>query len=258
MASLQSSGPSFEDPHNSVHVTAACGYDFSQIGYAAFEPLLLVTSSRDLGSCSDTCNSMLHHCNIDRLYAMWQAIYPGIAVASFNGTSPGQLGTPAGSAINPDSPLKPFVRAGGGYHTSLSVTYAWDLGYTYPGLTPWTSTPDELSTATMKTVRSLYGPPEGFTRVRRMEAPKQYFVQLAADRSRLPLPCIVKIKMGDVVAGSLALLAAPTAGISHTEFSLKAAMSNSRIKALTLDATGEFFKGQLTVHVVDVSLTYES
>jgi hypothetical protein len=42
MVSQASRGPSFETPHNNIHVIAACGREFGDAGYSGFDPLLLV------------------------------------------------------------------------------------------------------------------------------------------------------------------------------------------------------------------------
>ena len=80
---------------------------------------------------------MLHHCNVDRLVAMWQAIHYEEAMFTGTARSTGQYATPKDSPVTADSPLKPFFTANMTFHTSRSVANITTFGYTYPEMPGW-------------------------------------------------------------------------------------------------------------------------
>ncbi|KAG8157503.1 hypothetical protein KVR01_012545 [Diaporthe batatas] len=114
---------SFESPHNNVHNSVGCNngtmYD---LNWSAFDPAF-----------------MLHHVNVDRLIALWQAIYPNSSIFTVVDYSDALYGLRAGN-VSADTPLKPFHIPDGwpdgaeGFHTSRSVRDVAVLGYTYPEL----------------------------------------------------------------------------------------------------------------------------
>ncbi|KJZ75346.1 hypothetical protein HIM_05272 [Hirsutella minnesotensis 3608] len=111
------SGSSIEQAHNLVHNSGACGQTFSDLKYASYDPLF-----------------WLHHTNVDRLYALWQAAHPekDRLTQSYPGNS--RFTTPEGTRIGPDSPLQPFHGFGNEVHTSNTVISTYDFGYTYQDL----------------------------------------------------------------------------------------------------------------------------
>ncbi|KAL3953431.1 hypothetical protein ACCO45_013374 [Purpureocillium lilacinum] len=82
---------SMELVHNGIHWDAACGQQFLGPDLSGFDPLF-----------------MLHHSNMDRLWAYWQAVRPDeeIFQGSYSGLS--RFGSPEGSTITAQSPLQPF------------------------------------------------------------------------------------------------------------------------------------------------------
>lgn len=146
---------SFESPHNNVHNSVGCSngtmYD---LNWSAFDPAF-----------------MLHHTNVDRLIALWQAIYPNSSIFEVVDYASALYGLAAGN-VSADTPLKPFhVPANSfdgvdGFHTSRSVRDIAVLGYTYPELqvsggdddnsTAATLSPDELAEHVRFKVNSLY------------------------------------------------------------------------------------------------------
>jgi tyrosinase len=131
---------SAEGLHDSMHVW--CGGESVRVGkgnnylnghmsdpaVAAFDPIF-----------------WLHHCNIDRLFAMWQILHDnGKDNTWFDGSDPrdkdnGNFAIPRRQVDTPDSPLKPFLKstANGDYYTSNDIRDVASLGYTYPGLERW-------------------------------------------------------------------------------------------------------------------------
>ncbi|KAK6337080.1 hypothetical protein TWF718_009866 [Orbilia javanica] len=122
---------SLEGIHNNLHNWSGGDGHMADVPVAAFDPLFL-----------------LHHCNIDRLFALWQNIWgPGeqhwlkssYPDSSWNDPE-GNWSTKPGSVVTSQTPLAPF-RFGSGdndYYTSDDVKDWSKLGYTYSGLPrPW-------------------------------------------------------------------------------------------------------------------------
>ncbi|KAK0628971.1 hypothetical protein B0T17DRAFT_488166 [Bombardia bombarda] len=179
---------SFENPHNAVHNYAGCGGTLGDLGcYADFNP------------------SMLHHCNVDRLVAMWQAIYYQNSMFTTTSTSSGEFGTPKGTVITADSPLKPFFRdKKGNFQTSNSVTSIKTFGYTYPEINDWSMTAEGLAVNVRAKVNKLYS---------QSEVPLPSTVNLVVDRkfavarmSMLSMPssgvAFASLLLGDVMLGN--------------------------------------------------------
>ncbi|KAL6236483.1 hypothetical protein BDW75DRAFT_250041 [Aspergillus navahoensis] len=105
--------------HNNIHWWAGGeGGHMSQIPVATFDPIF-----------------WLHHCNIDRLYAIWQELNPDkfFAEGSRGDFFQEAIGLP--ETISPATPLRPFHKDDDGmYWTSEEVRDFRALGYTYPDL----------------------------------------------------------------------------------------------------------------------------
>ncbi|KAM3443148.1 hypothetical protein NHJ13734_002034, partial [Beauveria thailandica] len=145
-ATTASKGSSLEGVHNAIHWDAGCGGQFLDSQYAAFEPLF-----------------MLHHSNVDRLWAYWQAIYP--EASTFNGRYQGlsRFSTLSGTMIGLDSPLQPFRQANGEWHTPRSVNSIKTFGYAYQGLEGYwnkNKSETEVQQSVVELFNSLYGPEE--------------------------------------------------------------------------------------------------
>lgn len=106
--------------------------------YSAFDPIF-----------------MLHHANVDRLFAIWQTIWPHSYVENTFATS-GTATIAPGDALSQDSPLKPFHRSRNGtFWTSAAIRDTRILGYTYP------ETADDSAPCAIQAVNYLYGPSAG-------------------------------------------------------------------------------------------------
>ncbi|KAF3932010.1 Tyrosinase [Dactylellina cionopaga] len=106
-----------EQIHNHIH-NAIKGF-MTDPQSAAFDPLF-----------------WLHHCNVDRLIAIWQAANPALGLVNnaSAATSSYQQFKP-GSGITLNTPLLPFKHADGSWWTSqdvFDVRSIWDYGYGYP------------------------------------------------------------------------------------------------------------------------------
>lgn len=98
----------------------------------------------------------LHHCNVDRLFALWQSQHPG----AWGGTQTAPHNTwtvAAGSSQGMDSPLTPFYKdtSGSAFWTSNQVRQ-WDttFHYTYPEF----SNSDGSQKSIASYINKLYGP----------------------------------------------------------------------------------------------------
>ena len=111
----------------------------SQIDYSAFDPIF-----------------WLHHANVDRLFAIWQAIYPNNWMPSKNSIKYGTAVLKAGQNVDTNTPLAPFHKdTSGTFWTSSSARYTTSFGYTYP------ETDGATVSSAKAAVNKLYGPSSG-------------------------------------------------------------------------------------------------
>ena len=115
---------SMEGPHGSVHVTVGgTNGHMTSITLSAFDPIFY-----------------LHHANVDRIFALWQALYPNSYLSNNTSDSPNQ-----------DTPLNPFRRTDTQYWTSRLARDVKAFGYTYPELINGTRQ------AVVAAINTLYG-----------------------------------------------------------------------------------------------------
>ena len=111
----------------------------TDIGYAGFDPIF-----------------WLHHANVDRLGAMWQAIYPSATMSSVRESGGSWTITP-GQTINAQTPLLPFHRADGKTPwTTESARYTKDFGYSYPDVKDWLMSTTDLKSSVTARINALY------------------------------------------------------------------------------------------------------
>ncbi|KAH7330221.1 hypothetical protein BKA65DRAFT_404823 [Rhexocercosporidium sp. MPI-PUGE-AT-0058] len=135
-------GTSIESVHNQVHgCIGLTGGHMSILSYSAFDPIF-----------------WLHHANVDRLFALYQAINPN----SYLTPQIEQSGT---YALTPNSldtlstPLEPFAPTGAGpYFTSTSARQISTFGYTYPEIQDWLQSPAQLKASVTAAINRLYNP----------------------------------------------------------------------------------------------------
>ena len=127
-SNMADGGNSIEGVHGSVHViTGGNNGHMSYPEYAAFDPIFY-----------------FHHANIDRLFALWQAINPNLYLTSNTASFP-----------NANTPLYPFRRTDTQYWTSALAQSTTVFGYTYPELIGATRQ------SVIAAVNSLYAPSTG-------------------------------------------------------------------------------------------------
>lgn len=107
---------------------------FVQLEYSAFDPVF-----------------WLHHCNVDRLLAIWQAIYPNSWIEPQE-TEVETATIKSGDILTGETPLKPFHKnAAGDFWTSTTSRDVAAFGYTYPEIQ------GETPASTRQAVNTLYG-----------------------------------------------------------------------------------------------------
>ena len=127
---------SVEGLHNQIH--GLLGGHMASVPFAAFDPIF-----------------WLHHTNLDRLEALWQAIYPrSYVVPQINRV--GNYITDPGTVETNETALYPFRKSGNTFHTSQDVREISSLGYTYPEIRDVGLDPTELSAEVRAIVRALY------------------------------------------------------------------------------------------------------
>lgn len=152
-----------EGVHDNVHVTVGGSNPSGHmivVTYSAFDPIF-----------------WLHHTNVDRLVAMWQAMWPGVYMTSRTpGTSTYanivQLGLPADSLT---TPLTPFKRSDGSWWTSTDIRDAasiWRYNYGYEEVPCSYSTQSTTALRDFTTSRAnaLYGPSGTQSTARKLKA----------------------------------------------------------------------------------------
>ncbi|EPS44933.1 hypothetical protein H072_1090 [Dactylellina haptotyla CBS 200.50] len=107
-----------ENMHNDVHVQMGGNGIMSYISYAAFDPIF-----------------WLHHNNIDRMLAIWQAANPGVYLEADAAVPTFQRHVGDGVKDGMDTQLYPWKHPDGSWWTSndvKDVTSIWGYGYGYP------------------------------------------------------------------------------------------------------------------------------
>ena len=133
---------SLENMHNAIHSLVGNGGHMSIVPYAGFDPIF-----------------WLHHVNVDRLFAIWQAIYPDsytTAEADGYGT---YTNTP-GEIEDVNTPLTPFHSDNvGTLYTSATARSTRPFGYTYPEVVDWgLLNATQLASNTRAAINKLYNP----------------------------------------------------------------------------------------------------
>jgi tyrosinase len=206
---------------------------------------------------------MLHHANVDRLIAMWQAIHFNNSTMNTTAAAHGTFGTKPGTMVNADSPLKPFFDSRLNYHTSKTASHTNTFGYTYPEIDDWSKTPEELAAYVTSRVNDLYGQgvsaaPKG--RVGQAAAkgytttPKlvDYAAEIRVDRSKVPLPCSISLRLGNHVLGVMTLLAMPIRGVSYASIPLRDSLQRLNLKNMPEDALVPYLQRNLAVELREV------
>ncbi len=140
MSCTTSGGNSIENVHNLVHNAVGGHGHMTDTAVAAFDPIF-----------------WLHHTNIDRLFAMWQAINPQSYVAPTINTV-GNYVVPKGFVDTADSSLLPFHSDNATiFWTSNGVRSVRTFGYAYRDVIDWNTTQSALASDVRANINRLYG-----------------------------------------------------------------------------------------------------
>lgn len=204
---------------------------------------------------------MLHHANVDRLLAFWQAINHQNGRVQFRYQTRGLFGSPAGTTLTERSPVAPFDGANGPL-TSLDVANIRDWGYTYEPLRYWQATPGQMRTEVTRTINRLYGPPQAANarvalplglgaRNKRQEraVEKEYFAKVEVERSEVELPAAVELYVQKKLAGTFALLGMPEQGMSYDEIPLHQVLGQMALNITTPEEVARFIQENLEVSI---------
>lgn len=171
---------------------------------------------------------MLHHCNVDRLIAMWQVINYNEPMYTGTAYSTGQYATIKNTPITAASPLKPFFDEHISFYTSNSVTNTSAFGYTYPEIPSSDMLPDARAGHVRARVNSLYGGGDnGLGQMRTFDImgrpePKNYYTaEITVDRVEMDLPAMLRLVVDGFVIGRWSLLAMPPDGIAQASLPLQ-------------------------------------
>ncbi|KAI1177287.1 tyrosinase [Nemania sp. FL0916] len=147
--------------HNNIHYwVGGNGGHMSQIPVATFDPTF-----------------WLHHCNIDRLFALWQALNPDKWFETDIQRFFDQKIVGSGTVITNKTPLRPFHKDTRGTDWTPDDARDWfQLGYTYPELPSRKEDPSKL----LKMINETYG-------ISRKEA-----LMLAKDTTAVPGVEVIK------------------------------------------------------------------
>ncbi|KAH7103323.1 Di-copper centre-containing protein [Auriculariales sp. MPI-PUGE-AT-0066] len=107
---------SIESIHDLIHVLVGGNGQMADPSYAAFDPMF-----------------WLHHTNVDRLLALWQALHPNVWVsrARDNGEA-GNFSAPPGVRVSATTDLEPFWDGRASFFKSTEIRDWNRLHYTYP------------------------------------------------------------------------------------------------------------------------------
>lgn len=178
---------SLESIHDQIHGLVGNGGHMAIIDYSAFDPIF-----------------WLHHANVDRLFAIWQAIYPNNWMPAKNQIKYGTGVLKAGQNVDTNTPLAPFHKdTSGNFWTSSSARYTTTFGYTYP------ETDGATVSSAKAAVNKLYGPSSGkkITKKRAMQA-------TGSSSSSSPSPATTNKALAAAVAAGVAPSAAKSATVA--------------------------------------------
>lgn len=195
---------------------------------------------------------MMHHCNVDRIWAYWSAMNPDSTVFGDTYNGKARYSTPGGTPISADSPLQPFFRDNDSFHTSRSVASIQGFGYSYQGLEYWAKSAGEMKQEATKLVNRLYSPDGTSTAsIQSLQKPRpqtRFFANIQLDMAQVERPCTVNVYVGGSLAGSVVVMQQPGTGIMHGAF----AVQETGMHELSPDGAVRSIQSSLAVGIVKV------
>ncbi|KAH8662913.1 hypothetical protein BGZ60DRAFT_412262 [Tricladium varicosporioides] len=140
-------GTSIEAVHGEIHtIIGGDNGHMTLLDWSAFDPIF-----------------WLHHCNVDRLFTMWQAINPSAFMTPLN--EPGTFTLPRNSFDTQFTPLTPFTSNNfGTLYNSFTARSTKTFGYAYPEVQDWLFSPADLARNVTAQVNAMYDPTGIFRR----------------------------------------------------------------------------------------------
>lgn len=240
-----------ENIHNIVH--NSIGGDMAYLWVAAQDPIFF-----------------LHHANVDRIFAIWQAIYPNSWITEGQVTSLGKYDIAPNTTEDANTGLTPFHKDDQGtFFDSDDVRHIKSLGYAYREIVDWNVTADVLSKNTIAWVNKVYNPNGSATKKRNVKprdvdqksataADNQYVLNFVVDKSKINSSMTLNFAINNQTVGSYPILlggqtkmdnmasVAKTSGqiaLTHALLTLGADLSD-RNGTLTMIAKGMSWKGE--------------
>ncbi|KAI4122475.1 MAG: hypothetical protein LQ338_005800 [Usnochroma carphineum] len=173
---------SIENMHNGIHMLVGNGGHMSNIPYSSFDPIF-----------------WLHHANVDRLFALWQAIYPNATVTP-QANAAGTFTDAPGITEDVNTPLTPFRSDDNGHFwTSGTVWSTRTFGYTYPEIMDWGVSSDQLTSNVKASLNALYNP-SGSISQRSMSANASNDLQLSPNAMDVQWFANVKLQVSSMTS----------------------------------------------------------
>jgi tyrosinase len=121
-------------------------------------------AARDFNLLINRIFSWLHHANVDRIFTLWQSIFPHQYLAPMT-EGPGTFALPPGTLDTQSTPLEPFSSNGQGkFYNSASSWKTSTFGYTYPEIQDWNQTPAQLKQNVSAIINRMYHPQGTFSK----------------------------------------------------------------------------------------------
>lgn len=192
---------SIENIHNTVHNSV--GGDMAYLWIAAQDPIFF-----------------LHHANVDRIFAIWQAIYPNSWINESQPISTGTYDVAPNTLEDANTGLSPFHKDNSGtFFNSNDVRHIKDLGYAYREIVDWNVTADELSKSTITWANKVYNPNGSGAAAKRSNVKRvavdmksatasnyQYVLNFVIDKSKVNSSLTMNFAINNVSIGSYPIL----------------------------------------------------
>ncbi|KOS23046.1 Tyrosinase [Escovopsis weberi] len=225
-ASTSGDGINLESIHNAIHWDGACAQQFLAPETSAFDPLF-----------------WLHHSNVDRLWAYWEALQPDQTVFTNTYSGQSRWGVKGGTTISNQSPLLPFYGADGQLYTSTSVTSLSTFGYTYEGMEYWAKSADQMKSDVSTIINKLYATKSSglFSRdaatSSRPQQKQRHFVKLSVNVADLTVrPVDIAVYVGGKKACSMVVMRLPATGMVKGGCSIDDALEELQSSNTTMSA----------------------
>ncbi|OJD14819.1 hypothetical protein AJ78_04875 [Emergomyces pasteurianus Ep9510] len=100
----------------------------------------------------------LHHTNVDRIVALWQALHPESYVQPLVNRD-GNFMTEPNTLEDAKTPFAPFRDSENNFFNAETSRHLSTFGYTYPEIQDWNTTPEQLARSVRIAVNQLYNRP---------------------------------------------------------------------------------------------------